>query len=391
MGETVASVTQWARTQDFIDEDFKMENNKIKNGQHGPRTDDYPDVRSYYTAPTTPMSDCGVLGKRSRPTLLTGFPNDYWYHADSNWDSSPPHGVSNEDKVVESTRTSLSYGACVQREHSQYTQGPQYEHGARRHYGPSEYNVSVSTANNGPPALHASYPFHGPPEQHHAANQPAAPIDAGVDEHGIHGASFSGMHAHVVPVFGNTFSSNRVHIPPLPGFEHVVPHDGVCLRLPPGFEGHPSQIRTDLRPQRGSEGADPQNGAELRPSGFATPYNQWERNSSCWSMAAVNGAIQLQELMARFPNFNMSRLITASDREDRVWFAPAPVELFRQTPKPVFLAPSHAEHLASFYTGTALARRTRSERVASDCAENRLWKTGIHSHQAAMTYYETDM
>lgn len=108
-------------------------------------------------------------------------------------------------------------------------------------------------------------------------------------------------------------------------------------------------------------------------------------------MAAVNGAIQLQELMARFPNFNMSCLFTASDREDRVWFAPAPVELFRQIPKPVSLAPSHAEHLAGLCTGTALARRTRSERVASDGAENRLWKTGIHSHQAAMTYYETDI
>lgn len=369
--ETTASITHWAHTLEFIDKAFKMEkNNQVNNGQNGPATADNSYFGPYYSPLPTPVSDCGgVLGRRPRPLSSASSPNDYWYHAGSNWDTRGSQGVSHVTGTVESPRPSLLKRVCVQRDDHQYTQGTQYEHGAQPQYGPSEYNVPVSTANNGAPTLHSTDPSSDPPAQNHPANQHTAPICAAAHGNGVNGAPSSGVPAHVVPVLENTLPSNRAGIRPPPEFEHVVSH------------GHP-----DIRPLPGSESAAPQNGEKLRSPEAATPYNRWERNSSCTSMAAVNGDVKLRELMARFPNLNTSGLSAASDDEDRIWFTPTPVEVLRQLPRPMPWDPSRAERLAGLCgapVSPVSPRKETPKRVTMDNAENRaLWKTGIRRQGA---------
>lgn len=395
--EPIASITRWARTLGFIDKAFKMEkNNQVNNGPDCPAATDNPDYGSYYTAPTTPTTDCrGVLGKRPRPLSPASSSNDYWYHAGSNWDPSGFQGVFHVTGTVENPRPYSLKRVCVQRDHLQYTQETQYEHGTQHQYGPS-----VSAANSDAPGLYTTGPSFDSSVQNHAANQHTAPIYAAAHEHGVNSAPSSGVPAHEVPAFENTFPSNRAGIRPPPGFEHVVPQNHGSIPSAPGLE-HVSHAHPSVRRPPGFEGAAPQNGAELRSPGIATPYNRWERNSSCTSIVAVNGDVQLQELKARFPNVNTNRLSAASDDEDRIWFAPAPVEVFRQSPRPVPWDPSRAERLAGLCgapVSLAPPRKETPKQITMDDAEGRaLWKTGIPpqdavaypSHQAALAYPHT--
>lgn len=383
--ETTASITRWAQTLDFIDKAFKMEkNNQVNNGLNGPAPADNSYFGPYYSPLPTPVSDCGgVLGKRPRPLSSASSPNDYWYHAGSNSGTRGSQGVSHVIGTVENPRPSLLKRVCVQRDDHQYTQETQYEHGAQRQHEASEYNVPVSTANNDAPGSYTMGPSFYHPAQNHAANRHTASIYA------------------AAPVFESRFPSNRAGLRPPPGFEHVVPQNHAGVPSAPGPQHVVSHGHPGIRPLPGLESAAPQNGAELRSPGVATPYNRWERNSSCTSMAAVNGDVKLRELMARFPNLNTSCLSAASDDEDRVWFTPTPVEVLRQSPKPVPWDPSRAERLAGV-CGTPVSpvtsRRETPERVTMDAENRALWKTGIRrqgavahpSHQAARAHPHAD-
>ena len=405
MDETIASIARWAHISYSIDGVLKMANNQVNHDRHGPSTTENSDAGSYYTAPTMSMVDCGrVLGKRSHSPSSSGSSNEYWYDANSTLDPNHPQRVPSEAGMVVSPRFSPWTQDCVQRGHFQYTQETQYEYGARRRYGPSEHHVPASTADNRAPSLYTSNPSYDALAQHGAANQYAAPTYAGVSKHRGNGAQSNGV-IRVVPVFESAASSSGADIRPLPGFEGVSSSkNGAGFHLPAGFEGIVSQNDADSRPPLGLErtvslngaGIRPppglkdvasQNGADLSPPRrLANPYSRWERNSFFTSNAAVSGTIQLQELKARFPNFGTSSLLAPSDYDDVVWFSAAPVELIRQSPKPVSSSPSHADRLDDLCIAAE-----RSKRLAMDGEGNRApWKTGLYCYETCITLYETN-
>ena len=229
---------------------------------------------------------------------------------------------------------------------------------------------------------------------------------AGVSKHRGNGAQSNGV-IRVVPVFESAASSSGADIRPLPGFEGVSSSkNGAGFHLPAGFEGIVSQNDADSRPPLGLErtvslngaGIRPppglkdvasQNGADLSPPpvGLQIPIVDGKETVFFTSNAAVSGTIQLQELKARFPNFGTSSLLAPSDYDDVVWFSAAPVELIRQSPKPVSSSPSHADRLDDLCIAAE-----RSKRLGTmDGEGNRApWKTGLYCYETCITLYETN-